>query len=281
VTETQAQQAVVTAMGLGEKRARGQSPATVHATHRTLRTALGCALREGKVKRNVAQLAQAPRVKRRTIPIWDSEQLTLFLGAAKRTCIRYPLFFTAVATGMRLGELLGLRWSDLDWASKCLFVRQTFYRLGQKKKGGWLWKEPKTDSSRRTVSLGPQGLEVLREIQRQQAEQKASLGPDYQDHGLVFCQPNGNPLHAHNVTQRELRRVCALAGVPRLRFHDLRHLHATYLALARIPIKVAQERLGHSSARTTQEIYQHVLSNQQHQAALDVEAALFGDKIAS
>jgi integrase len=121
-------------------------------------------------------------------------------------------------------------------------------------------------------------LEVLRGVQATQAEQKRLLGPEYQDHGLVFAQPNGKPLHGHNLTQRDLRRLCKRAGVPRLTFHQLRHMHATYLALAGVPIRVAQERLGHSSARITQEIYQHTLATQQGQAALDVEAALFGRK---
>ena len=119
--------------------ARGRSPATVHATHRTLRTALGCALREGLVSRNIAALAKPPRVVRRQVAIRDAEQLQLFLGAAKRESIRYPLFLVAIGTGMRLGELLGLRWPDIDWAARCLRVRQTFYRLGRE----WLWKGQK------------------------------------------------------------------------------------------------------------------------------------------
>jgi integrase len=254
-----------------EEMARGQSPATVHATLRALRTALEQAVREGLVSRNVATLVPLPRLRRRRPPIWQDEDLTLFIGAARRESVRYPLFLTAIGTGMRLGELLGLRW-HIDWATQSLRVQQTFYRLGA---GTWLWRDPKTESSRRTVALGPEVLDVLRQVERTQAEQKRLLGPDYHNHDLVFCQPNGNPLHAHNLTQRELRRICAIAGVPRLRFHDLRHLHATYLALAGIPVKVAQERLGHSSARVTQDIYQHVLSGQQQQAALDVEAALF------
>jgi integrase len=255
------------------ERARGQSPATVHATHRVLRTALGQALREGLVSRNAAQLATPPRVRRRAVPVWDAEQLALFLGAASKDGARAPLFLTAIATGMRMGELLGLRWEDVDWGTGTITARQTFYRLGA---GRWLWKTPKTESSRRTIPLGPRVLEALRGVERMQTEQRRLLGPEYSDLDLVFCQPNGNPLHAHNLTQRELRRLCERAGIPRLRFHDLRHLNATYLALAGVPVKVAQERLRHSSARITQEIYQHVLSGQQRQAALDVEAALFG-----
>jgi integrase len=104
------------------------------------------------------------------------------------------------------------------------------------------------------------------------------LCPAYHDLDLVFAQPNGRPLHGHNITRRELRRLCERAGIPRQTFHQLRHLHATYLALAGVPIRVAQERLGHASARITQEIYQHVLAGQQQQAALDVEAALFGQR---
>ena len=204
---------------------------------------------------------------------WDVEQLALFLGTVRRdNPTRYPLFLFTLGTGLSMGEGLGLRWHDIDWIQKTATIRQTFSRLGRRQ----LWKPPKTESRRRAVQLGPQVLEALREVQRMQVEQKRLLGPDYHDHDLIFCQTNGNPLHGHNLTQRELRRLCKRAGVPRLTFHQLRHLHATYLALAGVPIRVAQERLGHSSSRITQEIYQHTLATQQHQAAFDVEAALFG-----
>jgi integrase len=248
---------------------RPRSPASVRKTAQVLTTALSVAVREGLVTRNVA-------ARRREVPQWDQEQLALFLGECRRSRPhRYPLFLMTIGTGMRQGELLGLRWQDLDWATGTAQVRQKLYRLG----GQQLWGPPKSDAGKRAVQLGPQVLEALREVERIQVEQQRFLGPDYHDHDLVFCQPNGNPLHGHNLTQRELRGLCERAGVPRLRFHDLRHLHATYLALAGVPIKVAQERLGHSSARITQEIYQHTFAGQQQQAARDVEVALFGRSV--
>jgi integrase len=203
--------------------------------------------------------------------MWDAEQLTLFLGEAKRTSRDYPVFRFALGTGLCQAEVLGLQWPDRDWAQKTVYIRRRFYRLG----GQQLWDPPKTEARRRAVKLGPKMLEVLRGVQATQAEQTRLLGPEYQDHGVVFAQPNGKPLHGHNLTQRDLRRICKRAGVPRLTFHQLRHMRATYLALAGVPIRVAQERLGHSSARITQEIYQHTLATHQYQAAPDVEAVLF------
>ena len=138
---------------------------------------------------------------------------------------------------------------------------------------------PKTDAGQRAVALGPQVIKALQAVEAEQAAQKRLLGPDYYDQGLVFAQSNGKPLHAWHVTHRVLRRLCERAGVPRLTFHQLRHLHASYLALAGVPVRVAQERLGHSSARITQEIYQHTLAGQQHDAARAVEARLFGETV--
>ena len=254
--------------------AHGAAAASVHKTHQVRHAALEAAVDEGLIPRNPASRTSRPRIRRRAVALWDSEQLALFLGRAKREALVLSALFTAaMATGLRQGELLGLRWQDVDWAAGAAHVRQRFYRLGSV----WLFGPPKTDAGRRAVALGPQVIRALQTVRDEQAEQKRLLGPEYCDRDLIFAQPNGKPLWGCHVTHRVLRRLCERTGIPRLTFHQLRHLHASYLALAGVPLRVAQERLGHSSARITQEIYQHTLAGQQHEAARAVETRLFGE----
>jgi integrase len=205
--------------------------------------------------------------------VWDAEQVRLFLGEAKHSSRYYGLYLTAMLTGMRQGELLGVRWQDMDFTMKTATIRQTVYRLGKR----LLVKPPNTAGSRRAVHLPDAVLDALREVQRDQQDNQRMLGEGYaHDLDLVFCQPNGQPLHGHNISQRDFKRVTKRAGVPQIRFHDLRHAHASYLALAGVPLKVAQERLGHSTPTFTARVYQHVLAGQQEAAARAVEGLLLG-----
>jgi integrase len=206
--------------------------------------------------------------------VWDDEQVRLFLAEAKRTSAYYALYLTALTTGMRQGELLGLRWKDVDLAAGVASVQQTLYRLGKT----LLTKEPKSARSRRPVALPPLLVVTLREVQEIQATRRRDLGSAYVDHGLIFCQPDGKPLHAHNVSQRDFRRVVKRAGVPRIRFHDLRHCHATLLLQQGVHPKVVQERLGHSTITMTLDTYSHVLPGMQECAAADLEKRLLPER---
>ncbi len=136
--------------------------------------------------------------------------------------------------------------------------------------------QPVPCPSRRAIALPAAVVEALRQVRADQEENGRLLGAEYHDHGLVFCQPNGNPLHMHNVVRRDFRATMKAAGVPRLRFHDLRHLHASYLARAGVPAKVAQERLGHATPGFTMQVYTHTLAGQQEAAAQAVESLLLG-----
>jgi integrase len=252
---------------------RKVTSATVHAHHRLLRTALGHAVRWGHIARNPAAMTNPPRPQRRKVTLWDAEQVRLFLGEAKRTSRYYALYLMAIMTGMRLGELLGLRSQDVDLLAKTVTIRQTFYRLGARV----LFKTPKTAGSERTVRLSDGVVQALEQVRADQQEAQRMLGDAYaRSLDLVFAQPNGQPLHGHNLTQRDFRRIITRAGLPPIRFHDLRHAHASYLALAGVPLKVAQERLGHSTPTFTARVYQHVLAGQQEAAAAAVEALLLG-----
>jgi integrase len=173
---------------------------------------------------------------------------------------------------MRQGELLGLRWSDIDFLHGTGSIQQTMYRLG----GTILFKEPKTARARRSVALPAALIAALRDHRESQAGMRRVLGSEYEDHDLVFCQPNGKPLHAHNIVQRDFRQVIYRAGLPRIRFHDLRHTHATHLLRAGVHPKVVQERLGHSTPAFTLAVYSHVLPGMQEEAARALSSRLLG-----
>jgi integrase len=167
---------------------------------------------------------------------------------------------------------LGLRWQDVDLALGEASITQTFYRLG----GRAIFKAPKTEKTRRTVTLLPVLLEALKGLSELRSRLKQEAGDAYQDLGLVFCQSNGKPLHAHNVVRRDFQGVMQRAKVPRIRFHDLRHCHATLLLQHEVHPKIVQERLGHATPTFTLHIYSHVLPGMQHEAAARLQERLFG-----
>jgi len=259
-------------MYVSQKLAQGQNPTSVQCHFAVLREALGHAVRWGLLVRNPTDLVDPPHRRQRGMHAWDEEQVRLFLAEARRSSTYYSLYLTAILTGMRQGELLGLRWSDIDFVLGTASIQQTIYRLGST----ILFKEPKTARGRRSVALPAPLIDALREHRERQAKMQRALGSEYEDLGLVFCQPNGKPLHAHNIAQRDFRQVIKRAGLPRIRFHDLRHTHATQLLRAGVHPKVVQERLGHSTPAFTLAIYSHVLPGMQEEAAKAVTARLLG-----
>ncbi len=257
---------------LSGKLQEGMHPNSVHKDYRVLSEILGHAVKWGLLARNPAAMANPPKLRRREVRVWDEEQVRLFLAEAKRSSRYYPLYLTAILTGMRQRELLGLRWRDVDLTLGVASIRQTFTRLGREQ----LFKEPKTAAARRAVALPTALVEALRALQDDQEENRRVLGADYEDHDLVFCQAGGKPLHSHNVVRRDFREVMKRAGTPRITFHDLRHAHASYLARAGVPPKVAQERLGHATPHFTLQVYTHTLAGQQEAAARAVEEFVLG-----
>jgi integrase len=252
--------------------ADGLSPATVLRHYRILHEALDHAVRWGLLARNPTDLVDSPKLRHVEMRVWDEEQVRLFLAEAKRASPHYCLYLAAMLTGMRQGELLGLRWQDVDFTLGVASVQQTFYRRGGQK----IFHEPKSPRSRRSVAVPPKLLEELRRFRERQAEHRRFFGRDYADHDLVFCQSNGRPLHAHNLVKRDFRPIINRAGLPRIRFHDLRHTHATHLLRRGVHLKVVQERLGHSTPAFTLHVYSHVLPGMQEEAARDLEGWLLG-----
>ena len=248
----------------------GSSTTTVHHIHMVLHRALHAAFRLGLVQRNVCDLVDPPRMVHHEIVVLSAEQVREFLEAVKGERLE-ALFVLAITTGMRQGELLALRWKDLDLDAASLTIRATLQRLrGQ----GFVFSSPKTRKSWRKITLSARAVEVLRRHRTQQATEGAALGSGWDEQDLVFPNGMGRPLEGGNVLQRELRPLLAKAGLPKIRFHDLRHTAATLLLLQGVHVKIVSGLLGHASVAITMDLYSHVLPNMQRQAASAMDTLL-------
>lgn len=242
----------------------GLSPRSVQSVHAILRRALGTAEKWGLASRNVARLVDPPRVCRDEVRCLDVDQARAFLAAIRGHRLE-GLFTTAVAIGLRQGEALGLRWSDIDLEAGQLSVRHTLVPLpvamredGGRRGSRLVLAEPKTARSRRTIALPGVVVSALREHRRTQAAERLWAGSRWTDKDFVFTSTLGTPLDSRNVTH-ELQRVLASAELPRLRFHDLRHTAATLLLAQGVHPRVVMETLGHSTFAMTMNVYSHVI----------------------
>lgn len=249
----------------------GLSPRTLLHVHRVLSEALGQAVKWQLVARNVCQAVEAPQARRTEVRALSPEDARRLLEVAEAEDSTYgDSVILALHTGLRLGELLGLRWEDVDLERGCATVRRTLQYLSGE---GLALREPKTGTSRRTIPLGSTPLEALRRLRRRQLEERLALGPAYNDHGMVFADALGRPIPPYRVSQW-FTGLVRLAGLAPLRFHDLRHAHATLLLTRGIHPKVVSERLGHGSIAITLDTYSHVLPSLQEEAVRDLDAWL-------
>ena len=240
----------------------GLSARSVVYHHRILSEALDYAVKMGVVVRNVADFVKPPRVKKVTMNTLSVEEVERFLEAAKETDY-YVYFATLVYTGLRRGELLALRWRNLDLVKATLTVVETAYKLGD---GRYIIKEPKTAQSRRTIDL-PLPLVGLFKVYRIDQELlRIQLGVSLKADDFVFIRPDGSPINPNAVTLA-FRRIIKKAGLKDIRVHDLRHTHATLMLKADVNPKVVSERLGHANIGITLDIYSHVLPGMQAGAA--------------
>lgn len=247
----------------------GLSAQTVLHHHRVLREALHHAVRWQLLARNPADAVEAPRPPHHEMTVLTPEGVQRLLAACKDPDL-HAIVFVAVATGLREGELLALRWSDADLNGGSLAVTRTLQYVSGR---GLLFREPKTSRSRRRVSLSRETVAVLSEHRRRQLERRLALGPDYEDQRLVFAGPAGKPIPPYSVSQRFATLVKA-AGIGPLRFHDLRHTSATLMLSAGVHPKIVSERLGHSGVAITLDTYSHVLPGLQEEAANLLDAFL-------
>ena len=250
----------------------GLSPTTVRHAHRVLHRALADAVRWDLVARNVATLVTAPRDAPFEIHTLAAEEVQELLAAAAGDRLE-ALYALAVTTGMRQGELLGLRWRDVDLPKGRLSVRTSL----QSGPGGPTLSEPKTPHSRRQLLLTPEAMEALGRRRRMEAEERLAAGPAWRDSDLVFPNTFGGPMDRRNLLRRQFAALLTRAGLPTMRFHDLRHTAATLLLSEGIHPKIVSEMLGHAGIAITLDLYSHVSETMQ-QGATEVMSALVGGR---
>jgi len=247
------------------------SQTTVAHHHAVLHDALEFAVRLGLVGRNVADAVEPPKIRRKELVVWSEDEVRSFLTAA-RDSRYYPVFVLALTTGLRAGELFALRWQDVDLNASALTVNQTLEKPGPNPRFG----RPKSKASRRTVTLSHAAVEALRSHKAKQNEERLQVGEAWHDFGLCFCVFDGKPLRPGNFRRDVFLPLIEKANVSLIRFHDLRHSHATMLLTAGIHPKVVSERLGHSGIGITLDTYSHVMPSLQRDAADTLDRRLFG-----
>jgi integrase len=252
----------------GRRYGGGLAPKTVRNIHIALRRSLADALRFGLVSRNVAALVKPPVPGRSELVTWTADEVRAFLDAVGDDRLM-PAYRLLAATGMRRGEALGLRWSDVDLTKSRLTVNRALTVVDS----ALVWSSPKTARSRRSLSLDPETVAVLRAHRKRQAEERLAAGPAWSENNLVFCTELGEPQHPDRFT-RAFGAATRRAGVPTIRLHDLRHTWATLALEAGIHPKVVSERLGHATTGITLDLYSHVQPELDAQAATTV-AQLF------
>jgi len=250
----------------------GLAPATVRQIHAVLRKGLGRAAEVGTIQRNVAALAKPPRIPKHEIQPLNAEQTRSLLEAVVGDRFE-ALFVLSLSTGMRIGEVLGLRWADVDLAEGFLQVRFTLAH--NRKGGGWRLGEPKSARSRRRIELPAVTESALRSHRARQAEERLALGPAWKKHDFVFPDTVGNPMRVNNLRRRSFAKALQKAKLrSNVRLHDLRHTAATLLLIQNVHVKVVSELLGHSSTSFTMDRYSHVLPTMQATAARAMDTLL-------
>lgn len=253
---------------LNSRTKAGLSPRSVQYIRAILRAALNTATDWGFVERNAAKSAKPPPMKQHQIMPLDAGQAQRLIEHTRSDRMG-PLYAVAIYTGLRQGELLGLRWPDLDLDAGTLSVRQAVQKID----GAWQFVEPKSERGRRTLPLPPQAIAALRVQKARVREARAVAGPRWTEWGLVFPSTLGTPLDGPNVTHR-LQAALTDAALPRQRFHDLRHCCATVLLAQGVPARVVQDVLGHSQVSLTLGTYSHVMPTMLQEASDAMERAM-------
>ncbi len=249
----------------------GLSAQSVRHLHTVFHRALRQAIQLDLVARNVTDRVEPPRAEKAEMQTYSAVQVRAFLDAARGDRLE-ALYVLAVTTGMRQGELLGLRWQDLDLERRVLQVQVAMQRT----KDGLQLAAPKTNAARRKLILGKAAVDALRQHRAKQNAERLQVGERWPDWDLVFANGVGKPITAGHLLRRSYEPLLLRANLPRLRFHCLRHTAGTLLAEKGVSIKVIQETLGHTRSAVTLDYYVHATENMQKHAAQAMEDVLSG-----
>lgn len=237
------------------KQKDGYSSDTIRLMRTTLNTALKYALKTRKITFNPVSVSDPPKREHKVTDVLDVRQVRILLAACKGKPYGLAIEL-ATKTGLRKGEVLGLMWDDVDFDSGLLHVRRQFQRID----GEWKSVGLKTAKARRIIPIDPELVEQLRLHKGQQFLDQ--MRDDWKWHGLIFCTRNGTPYDERNILTY-LKQILKEAGLPPIRFHDLRHTYATLLRSIQVETKDISERLGHSNTAITQDLYMHAVREAQ------------------
>jgi len=255
---------------IGQLRQKGLSESTIKKIYTLISSSLISATKKDIIPKNVAMLADnKPKVKRKQVSVWDTHEVKSFLDFTKEFGTRYYItYHLALMTGMRQGEILGLRWQDIDFERNIITVRQSLDHDGKD------FGPPKTESSIRSITIDPKTSEALKSHQ-QLVEHDRSLASElYAEYDLVAPTNSGKPCSPRYL-DKLFDRLKELSGMRHITFHDLRHTHASLLLKNNVHPKVVSERLGHSSIQITLDLYSHLFPNMQEDAAVGLGKMLF------
>lgn len=253
--------------GRADGKPGGLSSRSVKYIYSILHEALNHAVKWKLLSKNPAKEVAAPERKEKPIIVWKPEETRHFLAVAGVDRF-YCLFVLALTTGMRRGELLALKWKDINFETGVIQVNYTLSKVRA--------LEPtKTEKSQRKVAVTQNVLDILKQHKTRQFEGRLKAGEKYQDFDLVFCSRLGTPLNADNLVKRHFYPLIEKAKVRRVNFHSLRHCSATMALAGGVHIKIISERLGHSTVKTTGNIYRHVSIEIQRKAAQKIDEVLF------
>jgi integrase len=240
----------------------GSGVRTVRLIHSVLHCALNRALKLNLIYRNPADAVYRPKLKKIEMKILDENQVRSLLIASRGTRLE-TLLKVAITTGLRQGEILGLKWSDLDWETHQLHIQRQVQRIP---KVGLTFPEPKSAAGRRIIALGPETINQLKEHFNKQCLERKLAGDKWKEGDWIFTSFNGTPIEARNLF-REFKNLLVKANLPDIRYHDLRHTAASLMLKQGINPKVVQEILGHSDYSLTMNTYSHLLPGLQKEAA--------------
>ena len=262
----------------GGKDGKGLSSSTVRATRRYWSMVMDEAVMAGLIERNPVKQTRPPKLVKKEIVVITNEAVNDLVAEAGKVEPEYMgrmlsvLIALTAHTGLRQGEAFGLRWGDIDYGAKAIYVRRSLAQVIGK---GAVFQDPKTKNSRRRISLMQSDIDMLKEFQAYQQGYAEELGDMFQWQDLVFTSTFGYPINATNFNRRYFTPLLKRCNIPQgFTFHGLRHTHATLLLQQGVNPKIVQERLGHSSIKVTMDTYSHVLPDMQ-QAAVSAMDALF------
>ena len=254
--------------GRADGKEGGLTPRSVRYIHNTIHGALEQAKREGKIIFNPADAVKLPKQEKKEIQYFDGESVGKFLKAARENK-HFAAYYLELATGLRRGELLALRWKDTDFKEGSITVNQGLVRV----KGGLTFQPPKTKLANRTINIPADVIEELKFHRRRQMVEIKKAGDAWQDHGLVFCNEIGQP-YCPTAFARGFQRLVKRAGMERITFHGLRHTFATMSLQEGVDIKTTQENLGHHTAAFTLDVYSSVTAKMKKDATSKIGGLL-------